>query len=251
MPDLDGLWQLLLLLGPVLILQRRLHLEIQAVFLLATRRADLALVLYSVLFFPGVLLHEASHYLMARLLGVRTGRFSVLPRALPGGRLQLGFVETSSSDIFRDALIGAAPLVTGGLFVAYAGLYPLGLPVVWESLASGSTGFLASLAGVQQQPDFWLWFYLTFAVSSTMMPSPSDRNAWTPLVLTAAFLLALSLVAGVGPWLIENLSLPLNHAFRSIALVLGITAGVHLVLLPPVWFLRLLLMKVTGLRVIA
>jgi hypothetical protein len=103
---------------------------------------------------------------------------------------------------------------------------------------------------LQQRPDFWLWFYLTFAVSSTMMPSPSDRNAWTPLVLTAAFLLALSLVAGAGPWLIENLSIPLNQAFRSIALVLGITAGVHLVLLPPVWFVRLLLMKVTGLRVI-
>lgn len=250
MPDLDGLWWLLLLLGPLLILQRRLHLEIQAIFLLLTRRGDLAVVLYSVLFFPGVLLHESSHYLVARLLGVRTGRFSVLPRALPGGRLQLGFVETSSSDIFRDALIGVAPLVTGGLFVAYAGLARLGLPALWEGLASGNTDLSSSLANLQLNPDFWLWFYLTFTVSSTMMPSPSDRNAWLPLVLTAAFLLALSLVAGAGPWLVDNLSLPLNQAFRSIAMVFGIAAGVHLVVLPPVLFIRLALMRLTGLRVI-
>jgi hypothetical protein len=250
MRALDGLWWLLLLLGPFLLLQRRLHLETQAIFLLVTRRGDLALVLYSVLFFPGVLLHEASHYLMARLLGVRTGRFSVIPRPLPGGRLQLGFVETSSSDIFRDAMIGLAPLLTGGTFVAYAGISRLGLPGLWEGLASGSASISSSLALLQLKPDFWLWFYLTFAVSSTMMPSPSDRNAWMPLVLISALLLGIGLAAGAGPWLVANLSVPVNQAFRSVALVFGIAAGVHLVLLPPLWMVRVLLMKATGLRVV-
>ena len=250
MQDLDGLWWLLLLLGPLLFLQRRLHLETQAVFLLLTRRGDLALVLYSVLFFPGVLLHETSHYLMARMLGVRTGRFSVMPRPLPGGRLQLGFVETSSADIFRDALIGLAPLLAGGTFVAYAGLSRLGLPRLWEGLASGSVSIASSLEDLQHMPDFWLWFYLTFTVSSTMMPSPSDRNAWLPLVLIAAFLLAIGLAVGAGPWLMDNFSRPINQAFQSVALIFGIAGGVHLVLLPPVWLIRLLLMRVTGLRVV-
>lgn len=250
MQQLDGLWWLLLLLGPLLFLQRRLHLETQAVFLLLTRRGDLALVLYSVLFFPGVLLHEASHYLAARLLGVRTGRFSVLPRPLPGGRLQLGFVETSSSDILRDALIGLAPLLSGGAFVAYAGLSRLGLPGIWESLATGNTGIFGSLNELGRKPDFWLWFYLTFTVSSTMMPSSSDRNAWLPLVLISGLLLAIGLAAGAGPWLFENLSMPLNQVFRSVAIVLAIAAGVHLVLLPPVWVARLFMTRLTGLRVI-
>jgi hypothetical protein len=250
MPNLEWSWWLLLLLGPLLVLQRRLHLETQAVFLLLTRRGDLALVLFSVLFFPGVLLHEASHFLMARLVGVRTGRFSVLPRPLPGGRLQLGYVETASADIFRDALIGLAPLLAGGLFVAYAGLYRLELPAAWESLVNGSTDLLPALSNLQAKPDFWLWFYLTLAVSSTMLPSPSDRHAWLPLVIIISLLLGFSLLVGAGPWLVENLATPFNQALRSVTMVIGVAAGIHFVLLPPVWALRHLLMKATGDKVI-
>jgi hypothetical protein len=250
MQNMDGFWWLLLLLGPLMILQRRLHLETQAVFLLLTRRSDIALALFSILLFPGVLLHEASHYLMARLLGVRTGRFSVLPRPIPGGRLQLGFVETSSSDIFRDALIGLAPLLAGGLFVAYAGFYRLGLPAAWESLANGSLGLLSILRDLQLKPDFWLWLYLTFAVSSTMLPSPSDRHAWLPLAIVAILLLGLSLLVGAGPWLLDNLASPFNQALRSVAIVFGIAAGIHFIFLPPVWFVRQILVMATGYRVV-
>ena len=77
-----GVGWLLLVLGPLLLLQRRLHWEIQAVFLLLTRRVDISVYLFSILFFPGILLHETSHYVMARVLGVRTGRFSLLPQPL-------------------------------------------------------------------------------------------------------------------------------------------------------------------------
>jgi hypothetical protein len=250
MQNIVGIWWLLLFLAPLLVLQRRLHLETQAIFLLLTRRADLALALFSILFFPGVLLHESSHFLVARLLGVRTGRFSVIPRPLPGGRLQLGFVETSSADIFRDALIGIAPLLTGGLFVAYAGLYRLGLPGAWESLAEGGAGLFSILSELHQKPDFWLWFYLTFAVSSTMLPSASDRHAWLPLVISVVFLLGISLLIGAGPWLLENLAGPLDQALRSVAMIFGIAAGIHFVLLPPAWALKQLLMKLTGYRVV-
>jgi hypothetical protein len=250
MLNLDGLWWLLLFLGPLLILQRRLHFETQAIFLLVTKRGDLALVLFSILFFPGVLLHEASHYIMARLLKVRTGRFSIVPRPLQGGKLQLGYVETASADVFRDALIGIAPLLAGGLFVAYAGLYHLGLPDAWENLATGSTGFFSTVNNLQLKPDFWLWFYLTFTVSSTMLPSPSDRHAWLPLIIIITFLLAFGLLVGAGPWLVDNLSNLFNSALRSVTMVIGVAAGIHFVLLPPTWALRQLLMKVTGYQVI-
>ncbi|MFN8413110.1 MAG: hypothetical protein U0Z26_12050 [Anaerolineales bacterium] len=38
------------------------------------------------------------------------------------------------------------------------------------------------------------------AVSSTMMPSDSDRDAWLPLSLWVISLLALALFAGFGSW---------------------------------------------------
>src|SRR3972149_1644635 len=125
MTHVDGLMWLLLVLGPLIFVQRKLHRESQAVFLLLTRHKEISLALFSLLFFPGVLLHEMSHYITARLLGVKTGRFSLLPTPLPDGRLRLGFVEAESVDFVRDALIGAAPLLTGGLFVAYAGIQRL------------------------------------------------------------------------------------------------------------------------------
>jgi hypothetical protein len=250
MPPLEGLVWLLLMLGPLLVLQRRLHFEIQAVFLLTVKRADLALVLFSLLFFPGVLLHETSHYLMARLLGVRTGRFSLLPTPLPGGRLRLGYVETARTDVFRDFLVGAAPLLAGGLFVAYAGLFRLELGPLWQSLLALDLSAAWSVLGrLHERPDFWLWFYLTFAVSSTMTPSPSDRRAWLPMAFIFGVLALVSLLVGAGPWLTERLADPLNRAFFALAAVFGVALLVHLALLPPFWLARRALSSFTGMKV--
>jgi len=231
-------------------LARHLHRAIQAIFLLITRRNDLSLVLFSLIFAPGVLMHEASHYLMALLLQVRTGKFSLIPRPLPDGRLQLGFVETSQVDFVRDAMIGAAPLLAGGGFVAYVGLDRLALLPVWDAFAAGDIGaFLRQLWAVPDQPDFWLWFYLGFAVSSTMLPSPSDRRAWLPLALVLLFLVGLALLSGAGPWMIEHLAPIFEHALNAFALTLGISLALHLALLLPVWAIQRLLSRLTGLQV--
>ncbi len=240
----------MLLLGPFLVLQRRLHLEIQSVLLLLFHRTDVSLALFSLLFFPGVLLHETSHYLMARLLGVRTGRFSLLPRPLEDGRLQLGYVETAKADLLRDALIGLAPLLSGGLFVAYAGIAHLELPLIWENAISGGGRTLTdALKLLFDRSDFWLWFYLIVSVSSTMMPSRSDRRAWLPVVLVVVFLLGLGLLVGAGPWLMLHVAKSLNTVLRAIALVFAISLGVHFVLVLPFFFLARILERMTGFRV--
>jgi hypothetical protein len=249
--NLDGLVWLLLLLGPLLFLQRHLHREIQSVFLLLTHRPEVALALFSLLFFPGVLLHETSHYIMARLLRVRTGHFSLLPQPLPNGRLQLGYVETVPADVLRDALIGMAPLLTGGLFVSYAGVTRLGLGSLWALVKSGqSAGLGTALANLTSQPDIWLWFYLTFTICSTMLPSASDRRAWLPISLVLTGLLIIGLLMGAGPWLFEYLAPPFNTALRALSVVIGISVLLHLVLLPPTWALRRLLSRLTGYQVV-
>lgn len=232
----------------LIFLQRRLHFETQAIFFLITRRTDLALALFSLLFFPGVILHEVSHYVMARILQVKTGNFSLLPQSLPDGRLRLGFVETSSTDLIRDALIGIAPLVAGGTFVAYAVLFPLGLQIYLEGLGDAVwQDFLVLLRNLPARPDFWIWFYLTFAVSSTMLPSASDRRAWLPVIVLSILLVGLAALAGAGPWLMQNAAPQLNSAFFAIAAVFGISVVIHLVLVLPLWGFRSLLMKVMGL----
>ncbi len=246
----DGLLWLLAGLLPLLFVQRRLHFEIQAVFLLLTRSPSIALALFSFLFFPGVVLHEASHYLMARLLWVRTGRISLLPQVLPDGTLRMGYVETARADPLRDSLVGTAPLIAGGAVMLYLGLTRLGLLPVARTLTSADwPAFWAGIAALPSLPDFWLWFYLAFVISSTMLPSSSDRQGWLPLVLVLAVLLGLAVFAGAGPWLLENLAPRLNAAFRVLASIFGISLAVHIVFLFPVYAARKLLNRLTGLHV--
>lgn len=249
--EFDGFLWLLLLLGPYLIAQRSLHREIQLVFLALTRRTEIALSLFSLLFFPGVLLHESSHFVAARLLNVRTGRISLLPRPQPNGRLQLGFVETANTDWLRDAIIGAAPLIAGGVFVAYAGLTQLRMYLLWDAFQAG--GIAAAWTVLPQLyaiPDFWIWFYLAFTISATMLPSASDRQAWGPLVLVFVLLMGLSLLVGAGPWLVANVAPYVNRALRVVAVVIAIGAAIETILLLPVWLLRVGLLRLTGLQIV-
>lgn len=240
------------MLGPLLFAQRWLHQEIQYIFLLITRRPTMALGLFSLLFFPGVLLHELSHYVMAFLMRVRTGRFSLLPSLMPDGKLRLGYVETAQTDFFREALIGAAPLITGGVTVAYLGITRLGLGTVETALGRADwTAFLLALRSVPDQPDFWMWFYLAFAVSSTMLPSASDRRAWLPIGLVAVGLVLLALLAGEGQWMLDNAAPWLDRALRALATVFGVSLALHLVLLIPLRLLHGLLTAVTGMHIVS
>jgi hypothetical protein len=232
-------------------LPRFLQREIQAIFLLITRQPEISTVLFSLLFLPGVLLHETSHFVMAHLLGVRTGRFSIIPKKLAGGRLQLGYVETASTDLFRDAMIGIAPLVTGGIFVAFAGVSRLGLNTIWVNLTQGQINIISpAVKSILARPDFWLWLYLTFTVSSTMMPSASDRRAWLPLTLLLVILLGFVLLVGVGPWLLTNFGSAFMTAMEAINMIFGITVMIHLILLPPTWIVRKIISRIVGLQVV-
>jgi len=247
MSQLSGLFWFLVVLVPLILLQRLLHREIQAVFLILTRDTRLTMGIFAILFLPGVFLHELSHFVMAKILGVRTGKFSIFPQSLPDGRLQLGYVETARSDVVRDSLIGAAPLIVGTLFVAFVAIYHLQMRVLWDTFRNGQFDlFWLGVRALPQTPDFYLWFYLAFAVSSTMMPSESDRHAWLALVISVTVLFGLALLFGAGPWMLSTVAPRLSTFLSAVAVIFGLSAFVHVLLILPTALAHKMLARVTG-----
>jgi hypothetical protein len=246
----DGLFWLLAALTIFMVIQRILHREIQAFILILTRNPNATQVIFAIIFFPGVLLHEISHFITAKLLGVRTGRFSLLPQVQANGKLRLGFVETDSGGFIRDALIGVAPLVTGSLFVAYAAIVQMQLLPLWGLIHNADWGdFWTVLISIPNSPEFWLWFFLTFTISSTMMPSQSDRHAWLPLGLLTLGLVLLAVLAGAGSWMLVNLAPSLDQFLQALAMIFGLSGVLHFMLILPFMLLHWILAKLTGINV--
>jgi hypothetical protein len=187
---------------------------------------------------------------MAKILRVPTGRFSLIPQSLPDGRLQLGYVETARADIVRDSLIGAAPLIVGTLFVAYVAIERFEMRILWDVLRSQQFDlFWMGMRALPNARDFYLWFYLVFAVSSTMMPSESDRHAWLELLISIGILFGIILLFGAGPWMLNNLAPHVSNFFVFVAAMFGLSSFLHILLILPAALLHKLLARLTGVDV--
>ncbi len=183
----------LLMLG----LRRWLEAHMQGVAYLITGHPTVALWVFFLIFLPGTLVHELSHWLVAKLLGVPTGRIVIWPQTKGDGSLWLGAIQVGRTDPLRSSLIGLAPLVSGSLLVTLIGAR-LQLDALGSALASGSwEPVWEALVHSVSLPDFWLWFYLLFAVANRMLPSSADREPWKPVI---TFLVLVSVVIVGAGW---------------------------------------------------
>lgn len=105
------------LFGAMLFLQRWLQQHIQGLTFAVTGNPGCAVRALFLILLPGVLLHEASHWLVANLVGVRTGKVSIGLGKMRGKHFSLGSVTVERSDPLRESLIGVAPFLFGLLAV--------------------------------------------------------------------------------------------------------------------------------------
>lgn len=122
----------------------------------------------TVLFWPGVLVHEMAHLLVGRMLLVKTKRLTLIPKMQPDGRVDMGSVMVPHTDRFRFFMIGIAPMLVG-LAVLFAALW------------------LAEHYGLWAH---WIWWpvvgYTMFQVANTMFLSPSDvQGVWWLVIFLA------------------------------------------------------------------
>ena len=177
-------------LAALVVVSRWITRQVQLLGLHLTGDERAAQMTYYLLMLPGILLHELSHVIMARLIGLKVGEFSLGPRLRNQTSIELGSVTVSRADVFRESLVGLAPFLSGTAVLALVGTYVFGVEALGQVGAdAGIGGLLKALPGIWQVPDVWLWAYVIFVVSNAMMPSPSDRQPW----LLAGIYLAIAL----------------------------------------------------------
>ncbi|MDH3674825.1 MAG: hypothetical protein OES12_04955 [Anaerolineae bacterium] len=186
-----------LLLHP---LNRWISTHVQGVAFLLTGNINVAMWFFWVLFLPGTLLHEVSHWLTANLLRVKTGRLTLWPKYKRGGQLQMGAVQVDVADPFRHSLIGLAPLIFGSVAVLIIGLGWLDLEQIGLALTTGNLETIwQAVVDTLSVPDIWLWLYLIFAISNAMLPSTSDRESWRAVLIYVGLAILFAVGLGVIP----------------------------------------------------
>jgi len=137
-----------------------------------------SLIIWSLIFLPGTLIHEVSHFLVAALTGARTGKIEIFPEYLENEKsthVALGSVQTQKLNPLQGFLVGIAPFISG-----------LALLIWLASLLQA--GFAA--------PNYWLLLlegYLFFTIANSFFPSWPDIRQTLPFVI-------ISLVAALLAW---------------------------------------------------
>lgn len=202
-----------------------------------------AFLLTYVVFFPGIVLHELSHWVMAWLLGMRPRQLSLWP-TVRGTRVEMGSVRMHSGGPLRDSLTGLAPLLVGSLTLLLVSYHIFDAALLRQAWSRG--GFDAAWGAFWaafRVPNAWLWAYLVFAVSNAMLPSPADRRPLLPLLLYVAIVgLAFYLIG----WL-PRLALPADvmvqvaGALRTLTTAFAFTVALDVLIALPLLAVQLLL----------
>lgn len=139
-----------------------------------------AIIVWSVIFLPGTITHEISHFLVAALTGARTGKIEIFPEYLEESdekstHVALGSVRTQKLNPIQGFLVGIAPFISGMALL------------IW----------LASLLQTSfADRNIWLLVlegYFFFTIANSFFPSWPDIKQALPFVI-------ISLVVGLLAW---------------------------------------------------
>lgn len=163
---------------------------------------------------PGTVLHELSHFVACKALGVPTGQVSLFrPRQAEDGSFTLGYVMHAEADPLRGALVAVAPLLL---------VPPLLVGVTVLLLGSGAVQDLPAALGDAAPWKIILWTYVSLSAGQGAFPSTGDHVGFLGFVSLAALVAAIIMIVGVGPLAGLLQALVLILALPSLAAALGL-----------------------------
>jgi len=196
-----------------------------------------------VVFLPGIVIHELSHWVIAWLLGMRPHQLSLWPK-VRGKRVEMGSVRVRSGGTLRDSLTGLAPLLVGTLILLLISYQVFDAASLQQAWARGGLGGAWDLFWSSfRVPNAWLWAYLVFAVSNSMLPSSSDRQPMLSLLLYASIVGIFSYVVGWLPRLVlpADLVARMINALRTLTTAFAFTIALDILIALPLLLTQVLL----------
>ncbi len=215
------------------LMRTRLVYELSGMSLLLFGDTKPGIVFYSLVFLPGTIIHELSHWIVAEILQVRTGTITIFPdlaESEDGHTQRLGSVATARTDPFRGFLIGLAPFITGlGILAVLGRLLDLG----WGLFPWWQLGLI---------------IYGIMVIGNSMMISESDRRSWPFIIIFFTFILIV--MSLYYPVALMNKDSFLNNVLTPLNQVLGMTAGLNLVMIGGLYAIRRVVESVTKKKII-
>ncbi len=152
------------------------------------------IVVWSIIFLPGTVIHELAHFFFAILTGARTGKIEVLPEYLEedwedeneGKHVALGYVQTQKLNIIQGFFVGNAPFLIGLILM------------VWLA------GLLQNSFAVLNYPSLFFQGYLFFTIANSFFPSWTDIKQTIPLVIVSAVFALVLWLVGVATFIKPN-----------------------------------------------
>ncbi len=249
--DLITPWLIVVVLFYVLRqLEVWLHQHIFKVGWLVTKQYQTTTILYYAFFLPGIILNQFVFWLVAGFLNVSAERSIAWPEKQEIGELKLDFIRLSKNvSPLRFALISTAPLLVGMLAVWQIANNVLNVPAFLTEMNEG--GFLINLSTAinhfTNAPDFWIWVYLAFAVSNTMMPNFANLRGWRIVLIILGCIIAAFYILGAGDQVVmNNLRGPVTDALNSLSSVFAIIIGFDVFMVAVLGTIEAIIERITG-----
>lgn len=213
-------------------LAQRLNQTLFLFFYLVTKSERIAFFILTLLFFPGTVVHELAHLFTAEILGVKTGKLSLIPKRINHKEVEAGSVQVAKADPFRMTVIGLAPIVWGIVAIAI-------LSLILQSITSSSCFQFNTVSMIIKmfQSDCrlptagaLLIFYLLFSISTNMFSSREDVKGVLPVLIVIGIIGASLYIAGVRVQLTGIVAETTNRLLLAITRYLGIALALNTVI---------------------
>lgn len=204
-----------LLILVLFFLSRRLTSEVFNLLYKLTKSEPASIHVLAIIFFPGVFVHELSHYLAAKFLFINTGKISFFPKK-EGDYVKLGSVSIERSNFVKEFLVALAPLISGISLI---------LLLVFLLLQDFQAFDILKIV---------FSIILIFLISNTMYTSRRDMQAALPFLVTVLTLGIILIILNFRFPVINYSQIPsidLNRIFYMGSLYLGIPILIDLIII--------------------